>query len=300
MCISVSPGVPVHFSDTVLYAAEVLHPDSGRPVHVLGYQNKVQGRIGLGSLFSWLPWGDTGNAMILPFPAKPGTMTRANVVDTSGYKGVLQDVANAIPRPPRELPWIVRYKKSLSAPPMPKVQVFNAAGIYTVVLAQNPRDIATALDQMPRSKRPALNPALFDAFARWYPGWTVALCCFNTRRARLAQPLLWWYEPMHPDRLFLPALDCHTGDVPDLNAKVKADHVVAVTSYRLQEGHPVRYRDDVPNAVAPFLRPFVVGKRYSELLPNGDFVCRLSDVAAGRFVAERHPPLAASQPLFAE
>lgn len=293
MCCSVSPGVPVRFSDTVLYGAEVLHPDSGRPVHVLGYQNKVQGQLRPPSIRDWLPWGGVGNAMILPFPAKLGSMTRANVVDTSGYKDVLQHVANAIPRivddDVGDDSW-----PTLRAPQSPpKVQVFKAAGIYTVVLAQDPRDIPAALGRVPRSKRPVLNPALFDAYARWYPGWTVALCCFNTRRARLAQPLLWWYEPMFPDRLFLPALDDHTGGVPDLSANVLVNHVVAVTSYRLQQGNSVRYRTPVPDVVTPYLRPFVLGQRYNNYLPNGDFVCDLDRLAAGRFTTERKVPLAA-------
>ena len=45
MCCSVSPNTPVRFSDTVLYAAEVIG-EAGEPVHVLGYQNKVQGSVG--------------------------------------------------------------------------------------------------------------------------------------------------------------------------------------------------------------------------------------------------------------
>jgi hypothetical protein len=286
--------VPVRFSDTVLYGAEVLHPDSGRPVHVLGYQNRVQGQVGPSSPLSWLPWGGSGNAMILPFPARPGSMTRANVVDTSGYKDVLQDVADAIPRTVEDDAGD-EDDEDFDTPQRrpPEVQVFDAAGIYTVVLADNPRDIPAALGQVPRSKRPTLNPALFDAYARWYPGWTVALCCFNTRRARLAQPLLWWYEPLFPDRLFLPALDDHAGSVPDLSANVLVNHVVAVTSYRLQKGYPVSYRDDMPAVVAPYLRPSVLGKQYDRRLPNGDFVCDLDRLAAGRFTTERKPPLAA-------
>lgn len=292
MCCSVSPGVPVRFSDTVLYGAEVLHPDSSRPVHVLGYQNKVQGQLRPPSIRDWLTWRGTANAMILPFPAKPGSMTRANVVDTSSYKDVLQHIANAIPRETPPIPRFLSVRRS-PAGRAPKVQVFKAAGIYTVVLAQDPRDIPAALGRVPGSKRPVLNPALFDAYARWYPGWTVALCCFNTRRAQLAQPLLWWYEPLFPDRLFLPALDDHTGSVPDLSADVPVNHVVAVTSYRLQQGYPVQYRTDVPEAVAPYLRPFVLGEEYNKPLPNGDFVCDLDRLAAGHFTTERKVPLAA-------
>jgi hypothetical protein len=144
MCCSVSPGVRVEFSDTVLYAAEVIDA-RGEVVHVLAYQNKARNASRQASRLSAavasLPSVGTGNAMILPFPAARGTMTEANVLDTKRCREIL----------------------------------------------------TSALGRVPRSKRPVLNPALFDAYARWYPGWTVALCCFNNRRARLADTLLWWY-----------------------------------------------------------------------------------------------------------
>ena len=38
---------------------------------------------------------------------------------------------------------------------------------------------------------------------------------------------------MYPDRLFLPAIDCHTVAIPDLNADVAVDHVIAVGSHRM-------------------------------------------------------------------
>ena len=288
MCCSISPGVPVRFSDTVLYAAEVIGP-ADEPVHVLGYQNKVQNGAGPSPMTgSALPVGPSGNAMILPFPAAPETMTRANVLDTKKCRNILQDMAAAVAPalrgvsrgglpPPR------------SAPP-PRIQVFPAAGIYTVVLAQDPRDIPAALDQVPRTKRPALNPALFEAYAAWYPGWTVALCCFNNRRARLAAPMLWWYRPMHADRLFLPAVDCHTGDIPDLDSLVPVDHVIAIGSHQMTEGRPVKYHDAISAAIAPYLRRSVIGRRYAAMMPNGDFVCQLDDVRRGVFRPARSRP----------
>lgn len=288
MCVSVSPGVTVRFSDTVLYAAEV-SDRTGQTVHALGYQNKVQGQVGRWPLTrGW--FARSGNAMILPFPAVPKTMTRANVLDTADCRDILQDVADAVaPRRGTDIWDALTFSLESKPPP---VQVFEAAGIYTVVLAQDPRDIPAAMQQVPPSKRPALNPALFDAYARWYPGWTVALCCFNNRRAQLANPLLWWYEPMSPDRLFLPAIDGHTGDVPDLDASVAVDHVIAVGSYRMTGGRRVTYRNQLPRQVSSYLLPSLIGRRFSESLPNGDFVCRLDDVRRGKFDAARSRPAA--------
>jgi hypothetical protein len=270
MCCSVSPGRPVEFRNTVLYGAEVVGP-TGEPVHVLGYQNQVQGALGLLQYVpQWLALGG-GNAMILPFPAVPGTMTEANVVDTSECRDILQDIARAVPD--AEVPTALLAPRGHGS--APAAVVFEAAGIYTVVLAGDPRDIPSVLGEVPRAKRPAVNPALFDAYASWYPGWTVALCCFNNRRMRLANPLLWWYQPMDRDRLFLPALDCHTGDVPDVEAHVRVDHVVAVASYRMAGGGRVPV---APASVQPFVCPYVLGERYHGTMPNGDFVCTLSNL----------------------
>ncbi len=296
MCVSVSPKTHVHMSDTVLYAAEVAH-EGGDTVHVLGYQNKVANGVSefgpLTRLKQWLK-GATGNAMILAFPAVPASMTKANVIATDACPDILQDMARALDRP-RLLAtcgpsWACAVKS------IPEVQVF-ATGIYTVVLATNARAIPGALDRVPAEKRPALNGALFDAYAAWYPDWTFALCCFNNRKATLATPLLWWYEPMDFGRLFLPALDCHTGAVPDLDAEVRVDHILAVGSLWADEclaGKWVSYRDGIPQTVKPYLTERVIGGRYDLPMPNGDFVCHTEDVRAGEFKPERVKPPGAS------
>jgi hypothetical protein len=289
MCCSVSPGVAVHFSNTILYAAEMLR-DNSEVVHVLGYQNKAQNHAGrgkgLGNLFRPFFKGSGGNAMILPFPAVPQSMSKDNVLNTKDCRDILQDMARAL-APPMQAPRTF----ALAAAPAPqaRVQIFEAAGIYTVVLAQDPRDIPAALDQVPREKRPALNPELFAAYAEWYPDWTIALCCFNNDKAKLADPLLWWYQPMFTDHLFLPSLDCHTGDVPNLTAQVAVDHVLAVSSYQLSEGTPVYYSQDV-KAIDSYLARFLLGGKYNTNMANGDFMFKLKDVRQGRFTPLRILP----------
>jgi hypothetical protein len=289
MCCSVSPGIPVHFSNTVLYAAEMLR-ENGELVHVLGYQNKAQNKAGkakkFGGLFRRLLNQFDGNAMILPFPALLQTMSKANVLNTKVCPDILQDMARALEPPPQ-----VRSQSfALAASaPQAKVQVFEAAGIYTVVLAQDARDIPAALDQVPKEKRPSLNPELFAAYARWYPDWTVALCCFNNEEATLAHPMLWWYQPMFTDRLFFPTLDGHTGEVPNLNAQVTTDHTLAVSSYQMNEGNQVFYTGNIM-AIDSYLARKVIGSKYNQKMPNGDFVCNLTDVREGRFRPMRIPP----------
>ncbi len=258
MCCSVSPNIEVRFSDTILYAAEAVNLQ-GKTVHVLGYQNQAQNNVKgfnsvnyqpfqptgfwdkLRKLFaSDSPKGisakveeSTGNAMILPFPCAAATMSKDNVLDTKNCPDILKDIAKAVKPPPRQM---VGFAAQSYRPLAAAVQIFEAAGIYTVVLAQDARDIPAALNQVPKEKRPKLNPELFKAYAKWYPGWTVALCCFNNEELKEALPLLWWYEPMNPEKLFLPALDCHTGNVPKLDSQVIVDHTVAVGSCFTEKG----------------------------------------------------------------
>jgi hypothetical protein len=279
MCVTAARA---WLASTVLYAAEV--DVGGEGVHVLGYQNKVANKTGP---LARLMGKGSGNAMILPFPAEPGSMTRDNVLDTEDCPNILQDIKWAVEEMPRG------HGGAASLGGAAAVQVFTT-GIYTVVLARDARAIPKALGRVPAEKRPDLNPPLFDAYAIWYPDWTIALCCFNNRQAALASPMLWWYRPRDPQRLFAPALDCHTGAVPDLHAKVTVDHMVAFGSPELGEnGKCVRYHDTIPPAVAPYLCERVIGGGFHKRMPNGDFVCRVADVRRGLFKPQRALPPAA-------
>lgn len=340
MCCSVSPNVEVSFSDTIIYAAEVVNSQA-KTVHVIGYQNRAQNNIhGYYSSKNPTPerigfWDKvknilippplknsletTGNAMILPFPAVPHTMSKANVLDKKNCPDILKDMADAVQPPPITGSFSFSQSMVMSA----AVEVFEAAGIYTVVLAQDARDIPNALSQVPKEKRPKLNPVLFNAYAKWYPEWTFALCCFNNEEAKDALPLLWWYEPSNPEKLFMPALDCHTGNVPTLNTSVLVDHSLAVGSifvednlqskkaerncpecskpnpndnvfclfcgnglptaeFNLQKTYQrVSYKNSISNELKPYLLPRVIGGIYSGIMPNGDFVCQIDEVRKG-------------------
>ncbi len=300
-----NPGELVSFSDTTLYAAEVRSPEDGRTVHVLGYENSVAPPRDTG----WVGRGDAAelwasvvsrprpshrpNAMVLPFPARPRSMTAANVLDTRDIPSVLVSYSARIHarRPPPEE--TDTFEDALSAPLAPAVQVFDS-GSYTVVLAADAHDVPAAVDRVPPERRPKLNPALFDAYARWYPGWTIALCCFDAAQAMRAEPLLWWYEPLDGRVLFLPALDSHDGRVPDLALDVRADHTVVVGSHGFDDEHPHKgwYPDDVDaaHAARPYLVRNIVGRYFDDLRPNGDYICAVGDVRRGRFLPKIRPP----------
>ena len=314
MCVTMGPA---RLSRTALYVGEV-SADGSKPVHAVGYQNKVQNLPG--------PDGPTGNAMILPFPAVPGTMSQANVIPTEDCPHILDDMVATVREYDAALHRIATWGcRSLGGLPREsKVEVFES-GIYTVILAQDARAIAPALDRVSAAKRPLLNPSFFDAYARWYPDWAIALCCFNNSEAAQATPMLWWYEPAHPEELFAPTLDCHTGAVPDLGASVRLDHTLAVGSVRMERKDGmdcwqdaidrvrpgpyraevceavkkdsyfkqitrVRYRDAIGPSVKRYLTSRVIGGTYDGRKPNGDFVCLTADVRKKKFAPRRTNP----------
>lgn len=289
---------PADFSDTVVYAGEAVK--DGKTVHLLGYQNKAENRNAR----------NEPNAMLLPIPAKAGTMTSANIVDTSKCKSILQDMKRAVVSKHRSRRIEVGRGIHMKAP---EVQVFEH-DIYTIVLAQNAAGIPDALNQVPENRRPALNKEIFTAYSKWYPGNTFALCCFNTADATKADPMLWWYEPLNQDELFCPALDAHNGKVPRLNEKVKVDHVLIAGSHLLK--HPlgnrnpsnlsmdemadivksdvakVSYTDEsITLQVKSLLPACVIGEVSQGFLANGDFVFKTSDVRQGVLkVMRKEPP----------
>ncbi len=177
--------------------------------------------------------------------------------------------------------------------------VFNS-GIYTVVLAADASQIPSVLNKVPETKRPKLNHEIFDAYSKWYKGWTIALCCFDNRDAQKSSPMLWWYEPQHPDLLFFPALDAHDGKPPILDTTVQVDHCLVVASDKADGWQdPIRwiqspwrsfrYDKDSP-VVREFIPHRLMGQLYHGPMPQGDFLFRTEDVRRGAFEPQRVLP----------
>jgi hypothetical protein len=243
------------FSGTIVYVGRHNHPEYG-PIEVLGYQNTV------------VNLADGPNAMLLHLPATG--MSSVNFVDAGETPYILRDLVNS-----------VRPAYAGGAPPA-GVEVFDY-DVYTVVLAADPRAIPAALEQVPPAKRPKLEPDLLRFYADTFPGYPVALCCFDNAEARRAAPLLVWYRPIFADRLTAPALAAHTGGPPDPDALVQLDHWVLVGLDDPPDGWGagVWYRAD-PGALAPVLPRRVIGRQLTREVRNGDFVISLADARAGR------------------
>lgn len=300
MCVSLRPA---RFSKTKGFAGE--KTIEGVLYHLCGYGNRVASGNGhghgihrprpvrRGSRFGWnspvTPSTDGGNAMLLHFPAVPGTMGKENVIDTASAPNFLTDMEKAI------LPPVSRgglRRGGMLGKGLPdSVQIFEH-DIYTVVLASRAEDIPAALEQVPAEKRPKLNEAIFSAYAKWYPGWTFALCCFNNADEAQAKPLLWKYRPARPEFLFFPGMDAHDGSVPDLNAEVDVDHAIIVSSDKMAEGagSEVFYSDNASAALRDLLPAQVIGEVYNTRLQQGDFLFLVDEVRNGVFNMQRELP----------
>lgn len=275
MCVCAAEA---ELSGTVLYQGRVEHPKHGL-IHVLGYQNTARN----------LASGP--NAMLLHLPGK--RMSQANFIDTSGCSRILRDMVTAVRPRTRSMD---RMDGPAGAGAGAQIEVFEH-DIYTVVLADNPLAIPAAMERVPEDKRIHVGADLMAFYAERFPGYAVALCCFNNRDARQANPLLLWYTPHDPDVLRLPAIDCHTGGVPDLTALVQTDHWVILGIDEAPDGwgSEVDYgvvpvvRDwgaaprspAVKGPAAGFLPDRVIGRYFTGHLPNGDFVIPYEDVVRG-------------------
>jgi hypothetical protein len=261
-------------SDTILYAAE--SELEGRRVHVMAYQNRAKN----------LAKGP--NAMLLPIPAaKP--LTPDNMLDTRLFKRILSHYVTkyeaAIPRPQA---FGIGKDMLLSTPA--KAEVFER-GSFTVVLAQDARLIPAALARVPEHRRPAPNRAIFSAYAKHYPGWHMALCCYDG--AIEAEPMVFWYEPLFPKRLFAPALDAHDGNPPDLNRRVHRDHYVFFAAKQAKRGILVdkeRLVNTIPLPHQPLFVDHFAGAHLTGTYPNGDFWLDVQDLNQEVLGFETLPP----------
>jgi hypothetical protein len=266
MCVSFDRAA---FTGTVLCLSTARHPELDRDVRVLVYANMPENRSPSGA-----------NAMFLHFPSTG--MTAANVIDTTDFPYIAEDLVETVKPRSRSL---LEEPACFSAGGADAL-VFDS-GIYTVVLASHVSQIPEALLRVPENKRPALNQAILDWYNEHFPGWSFALCCFDSRDAEVrAAPLLWWYEQTFgsddPDEVVLPGVDAHTGDVPNLSEDVDVDHWVIVGSSERKSPlmQLVNYGDDIHKLARALLPKYAVGQRFEGQMKNGDFVGSLSKAFA--------------------
>lgn len=250
MCITAARA---RLSDTLVYSGEGRR--NGKDVHVLAYQNTADNEH------------HGANAMILPFPTT-AAMGPENIIDTRSFKGFLKDITNATKIHMKSLGSDRRMRSASVAGAA--AQVFDV-GSYTVVLAEHVSQIPEALQRVPENKRPEISTRFLIGYGKLYPKQPVAVCCWNGHLQ--AEPLLWWYEPTNKNTLFVPTMDAHDGNAPDVNANVGADHIVSVGSsldHRIGHHYPVRYREQLPGEVRELLPSYVYATKLDGIYKNGD------------------------------
>jgi hypothetical protein len=297
------------FSNTYGWAGET--EKDGKLVHVMLYHNSARNLFLTSDSKGETLTEPSGNAMILPIPAVPGSMTSANMMDGAAYKPIGRMLYDATPGFfEHVMKVLMSILASVASGPEPMgmskgaVQVMDhyeifGRGSYTVVLANNASIIPEALSKVPLKVRPKINKEIFDAYQKWYPGWTFALCCFEKQAG--GEPIVWWYEPKDPSELFFPALDAHTGKPPILNTSVDVDHHLTVSSTNmltLLASTPfsaVRKVLGAQPSDPPFVPKHVMGSEFSGKLPQGDFVFSTTDLRMGLYRPLRKLPPGASQ-----
>lgn len=239
----------------------------------------------------------SGNAMILPIPDDVASI---EVIDTTTCPSFLKDIRSSLT--PRTRGATLGSDSARRGGKSVEVRIINF-DVYTIVIAKNAGAMRKALasDAVPADRRPALNADMIKAYTKWYPGWAIAVCCFNNADAKEAKPLLFSYEPSkqaNPDDFFVPTLDAHDGKVPNLTARVDVDHTVFVATKDMAKDRAVRvsYRDTgVAPGIAELLPAAVMGKVLRGAMINGDIIFRRSDLAAGKFNGLRALPPGAEQ-----
>ncbi len=302
-CCSLAPA---HFANTYGWVAET--QKDGKLVHLLLYQNTARNLVETPHSDDDTLTEPAGNAMMLPIPAVPGSMTSDNMLEGKNYKKVGETLSNVTPRFFEDLRQMIfdfnGYSQEMFAGSMSKsavqaeAQVFDR-GSYTVVLANNASKVADALCQVPLKRRPKLPREIIEAYGKWYPGWTFALCCFAKEAG--GEPIVWWYEPKDPSHLFFPALDAHTGKAPVLNTLVDVDHHLTVSSknmFTLLTDTPFSAVREVQGTLPSDLNlvpKHVMGHNYSGQLPQGDFVFSTAETRVGVFRPLRQLPPGAGE-----
>lgn len=299
MCCSAWPAL---FSRTITGTWEVLVED--RLMHVLLYQNRIgepqysgqwatpQNAQAPSAKPAELELAEgEGNCLIIPLLGHWNSIRLLNTFDTPN---LLEDISKAIEMP------VFRGAPVAGAGGgwggSKGGLVFLQFDIYDIVIAENACDIPAVIKEINPLKRPKTNAQVFSVLDEWY-GCPVAVCCFNNAQSGDAKPLAFAFEPLYPDTLVVYTLDGHDGKPPAPNEIVTVDHDIFVGSYLMNSDQfaAVKYTDEIPDHLRPYILNKVLGMRLHEEMENGDFVFQTDQVRKGIFQGLRAlPPFAPS------
>ena len=163
--------------------------------------------------------------------------------------------------------------------------VVEAYGDYDVVLAEDASDILDALEGVDPMRRPNRTPEL-EAMVAWYKAtftdYAFVLACFNGN-VNPRHPIVVEYVPHNDNMLFIPGLEGHDGNLPQLGQPTGRNFRCAFGAEDTTQEITVEYRDgDIgSNYWAPSNVTGFYDNRWDGI--NGDYLIPLESVREGLF-----------------
>jgi hypothetical protein len=198
MCISILPS---EMKTTKILSI----PVGGESLnHFLSYSNNVVNLSG------------TPNAMILPVP---GIVKQEWFYDTTPFKFFMNDISD-------NCSYIYDY---LGRPKIisrgVELSVNFKLGQYSIYLVPPNGSLIETISSIDTSIRPAIKNSFYDFFDEHYKNCSFVICLFDNNETIDVQPIAFEYLPNNPNLLYFPTMDCHNGEIPNLNDKVELDHI---------------------------------------------------------------------------
>lgn len=231
MCIT---ALKANLVNTYIGVWDIHHPTFGYR-HVLAYQNTPKNLSA------------TPNCMLLHIPTKQALEAR-DLLDTSNDPEFLEQMAHSALPPNLS---VVRGVESAGP------NFVLEMGIYHVALL-NQVDYDSWLEVrslIPASKQPMIQEGFFEFYAKHFPSFALVVCCFNTRDAKKASPIMVHYAPQFPDVFHFPTIDSH-GAIPRLDA-VQAFHQIIITGSQQLKSPGNGFKSFDLSTVSEELRPFI-------------------------------------------
>ncbi len=255
MCVTLAPA-EITGTSTYVYATNL----GMGPVHVCGYQNTA---ITSGP-----------NCMFLNFAGQELSLLHGPEYTHS----FMNDLTWSLP----ELRYVPSFQSKGIYGVVPRGVSVENYGDYTIILAQGPADILSALSEVPEDRRPQYTRQLEDLvnfYMYHYPQDSFVLGCFNGA-VRRRHPIAVSYRPRNSSVLTAPGLDGHDGRIPYIGQLMYRDFKVAFGVAGYRGAYRVNYQDSVsgqlwaPESVVGFIDNRTDG-------PNCDYVVAVDVVIAG-------------------
>ena len=253
MCVTT---LEARLSKTRIGVWDVMHPEYGYR-HVVAYQNSVQNL------------SDGANCMLLHIPSKTA-LSPDCMINTENDVELLVEMEYSVFGRPRGFGG--------------KNHIVEM-GVYHIALLNDFSEnvIESTLQLIPEQKRPELSKEILDFYNQTFPGFPLALCCFNNKDAKKASPILLHYDPKYPDTFMFNTLDSH-GGVPDLNEPVLFHQTIITGSYKLNKaasGYSEFNYQYVSQGPLPWLPRFGTAFKVNTLLPNRDLLINAATIQNG-------------------